>query len=50
MTPIEVAVRLVELLLDLLPHQEIRVLLDDAARKRIDTAVDLAEEAKFRDG
>ncbi len=44
----EMVVRaLVALMLDLIPHNEARVYLDDEARKRADKAADLAEDVKF---
>ncbi len=46
-SPADVVRALISLILDLVPHEEARVYLDDAARKRADKAADLAEDVKF---
>ena len=40
---VDVAARLVELLLDLVPHEKARALLDDAAIRRARAVADLIE-------
>ncbi len=48
---IEQVVRvLIGLILDLIPHQEAKIYLDDEARKRAELAADIAEAAKFSGG
>jgi hypothetical protein len=52
MTPAEVlnAARLAaDLLLELVPHDDAKAILDDAAVRRANAAADLAEKVKFGD-
>lgn len=44
---VSVVVRLIEIILSLVPVEEARKLLDDAAVKRANTIADAAELAKF---
>lgn len=50
MTPEGVVRAIVGLLLDLLPHEEAKLYLDEEARKRADLAADALEAVKFSEG
>lgn len=47
MTPGQVARMLLDVILSLVPHEEAKLLLDEAAIARANTTADVAEEIKF---
>ncbi len=50
MSPAEMVRVLIGLVLDMVPHEEARMYLDEEARKRSDKIADAAEAAKFSPG
>lgn len=48
--PVEVMRALADIAIQLLPVDQLKTFLDDAARKRDELAVDIAEDAKLKGG